>query len=77
MRSKTAQYEDNGMWLVWLLAAIIIISCAAVSWGLTCLLVWAICSCLGFPFDLLQATGIWLIIMLIEHIAGAFRKDTE
>lgn len=45
----------------------IVIGCL-ITWGLTCLVVWAICLCFGFHFSLLIATGIYFIFILIKAI---------
>lgn len=56
-----------GIILLWVL-------CTAISWLLSCGLVWLITLCFGLEFSWLVATGIWLAIYLIR---GAFKSTIK
>ena len=47
----------------------------AVSWAVVALFIWLICLCLALPFNLLWATGIWLVILLIKMLFGKARGE--
>lgn len=40
----------------------------AISWLVTCGIIYLICLCFGWGFNLLYATGIWFIICLLKNI---------
>ena len=37
-----------------------------VSWGMCCLMLWAISMCFDFSISLKQATGVWLAVIFIR-----------
>lgn len=41
-----------------------------VSWGMCCLMLWAISMCFDFSISLKQATGIWLAVIFIRMSFG-------
>ena len=44
----------------------------AVSWATTAGIIWLICLCFKWSFDLLISTGIWLIMFLVS---GCFKSS--
>ena len=40
----------------------------ALSWGFTSVTVWLITLCFGLEFNLLYATGVWLILLLLGNV---------
>ena len=54
--------------LVILLTALVI----ALSWGVSVGIIYLVCLCFSWSFDLLIATGIWLVLTLV----GSFFKST-
>lgn len=40
----------------------------ALSWIITCGLIWLICLCFHWTFNWLTATGIWLVILILKSI---------
>lgn len=62
--------EHDGIFAV-ILVIVLILAVGAMSWGITCGIVYLICKCFGWEwFTLLRATGIWLALGLISSIAG-------
>lgn len=47
-----------------------LIIAAAISWAITIGLVYLICLCFSWQFNLLVATGIWLVLILLKSIFG-------
>lgn len=54
--------------LVILLLALLL----ALSWGISVGIIYLVCLCFSWTFDLLIATGIWLVLTLV----GSFFKST-
>ena len=42
----------------------------AISWTITAGLVYLVCLCFSWQFNLLWATGIWLILCLVKAVFG-------
>ena len=62
--------EHEGITVI-ILFIILLLVFGAMSWGITCGIIFLICKCFGWEwFTLLRATGIWLILGLIGGIAG-------
>lgn len=55
-----------------LIKALAILLGLAVGWGIVVLMVWLICLCFGWEFTWAMATGVWLIVLLIE---GIFKQN--
>jgi hypothetical protein len=51
------------LWTILCVAAIY-----AISWIITCGLIWLVTLCFGWTFNWLIATGIWLLILLARFI---------
>lgn len=49
-----------------LLAILVYLAIAGISWILTCAIIKLITICFGWTFNLLWATGIWLILYLLK-----------
>ena len=47
---------------------IIILLLCAISWLITCGIIYLISLCFGFEFSWLIATGIWLVMVLIKSL---------
>ena len=47
---------------------LILLTIIGVSWALTCGVIKLICMCFGLVFTFKYATGIWLLLMLINGI---------
>ena len=61
-----------------LLLTIIILLCLALSWIITCGIIYCITICFGLSFSWGIATGIWLILLLIGkgiHITIGNKKE--
>ena len=59
--------------MAFLIGLLIILLCLALSWGITIGIIALICLCFGLTFSLPIATGIWLVLVLIQ----AFLKPTS
>lgn len=66
MISKLKEIGEVGLAAFVIIGIMILI--LAVSWGCTCLLVWLITLCFDIEFSLLMATGVWLVIILLQNI---------
>lgn len=53
-----------------LIVALLLIGLYALSWALTIGAIYLICLCFSWEFNLLIATGIWLIILILKGIVG-------
>ena len=47
---------------------IIFLLLCAISWSITCGVIYLISLCFGFEFSWLIATGIWLVMILIKSL---------
>lgn len=47
----------------------------ALSWGVTVGILYLVCMCFSWPFSLLTATGIWLIMELARSVIRAARSS--
>lgn len=54
--------------MAWLIAFLMIAAVWAVSWLVTCGIIWLITLCFGWTFTWPMATGIWLVMMLLRYI---------
>lgn len=54
--------------MAWFLAMLIIVAGYAVSWLVTCGIVYLITLCFGWTFTWSVATGIWLVTILMRTI---------
>nr|DAE60793.1 MAG TPA: hypothetical protein [Caudoviricetes sp.] len=64
--------SDFFCWLAAGLVYLLLVGLAlAITWAVVTFFVWLICLCFDLPFNLLYATGIWLVIVLIKIL---FRK---
>lgn len=43
---------------------------SAIAWAITVGLVYLVCLCFSWQFNLLWATGIWLILCLVKAVFG-------
>ena len=59
------------------LGILIIVAILALSWGFTVGIVALICLCFGWQFNLLIATGIWFVIILLRSIISAAKPDSK
>ena len=50
------------------LVIFVFILAIALSWGITSAIVWLITLCFGLEFNLLYATGIWLMLSLLSSV---------
>ena len=50
---------------------------AAISWAVTCGILWLIALCFGLAFSLKIATGIWLVMFLISTIFNKGSSSTK
>ena len=55
----------------YLLVALVTLLLIALSWATTAGIIWLICLCFKWSFDLLIATGIWLCLLLLS---GCFKR---
>lgn len=55
-----------------LLAILLTALVVALSWGLSVGIIYLVCLCFSWSFDLLIATGIWLVLTLV----GSFFRST-
>lgn len=62
---KEASEIASGL-IVGLIAALIFIACLALSWAICCGMMYLICLFLPFEFSIKNATGIWLILLLLK-----------
>lgn len=62
--------------VIGLTSAIAIIA-YALSWGITCFLIWLVTLCFGLDFSLIWATGIWLIIIILKGVCNTTVKITK
>lgn len=53
-----------------LIGLLILIALLAASWVVTSGVIWFICICFSLEFSLKIATGIWLILCLLQGIFG-------
>ncbi len=51
------------------------LACYLLSWSATAVIIKLICLCFGWSFDLLVATGIWLVLMLVHWVLSACKSD--
>ena len=49
----------------------------ALSWGITIGLLYLVCLCFSWQFDLLIATGIWLVLCLVKLIFPSKKGETK
>ena len=56
------------MKIIWFIIGVII--GLALSWAITIGLIYLICLCFSWQFNLLVATGIWLIMIILKSIFG-------
>ena len=56
------------MKIIWFIIGIII--ALALSWAITVGLIYLICLCFPWQFNLLVATGIWLIMIILKMVFG-------
>lgn len=61
--------------LTFILGLIVIALILAVSWAITIGTIWLICLCFSWEFNLLIATGVWLILMLLSSVFGGRSKS--
>lgn len=54
--------------MAWFWAMLIIVAVYAVSWLVTCGMVYLITMCFGWTFTWPIATGIWLVILVLKSI---------
>ena len=50
----------------YLIIALVTIKLLALSWATTAGILWLICLCFKWSFDILIATGVWLIMLLFS-----------
>lgn len=60
--------------MIILIAVAITAVCLALSWAVTCGIVYLITLCFGLPFSWPVATGIWLILILLRNFFGSDTK---
>lgn len=53
-----------------IIALFIFSAILAISWAMTCGIIYAIALCFSLPFTLPIATGIWLILLLLGLVFG-------
>jgi len=51
-----------------IITILILIAAFLISWGGTAALIWLICLCFGWKFNLLVTTGVWLCIVLARTL---------
>ena len=56
------------MKIIWFIIGVII--GLALSWAITVGLIYLICLCFSWQFNLLVATGIWLIMIILKSVFG-------
>lgn len=56
----------------YLIIALVTLLLLAVSWATTAGIIWLICLCFKWSFDLIIATGVWLILFLLS---GCFKSS--
>ena len=56
------------MKIIWFIIGVII--ALALSWAITAGLIYLICLCFSWQFNLLVATGIWLIMIILKSVFG-------
>ena len=61
--------------LAFILGLIVIALILAVSWAITIGVIWLICLCFSWEFNLLIATGVWLILVLLSSVFGGRSKS--
>lgn len=66
MKIKTAKRLGTAVGV--LLAVIVYLIVAAVSWIATCGIIKLITLCFGWTFSLVWATGIWLVLYLLKSM---------
>lgn len=54
--------------MAWLFAFLMIAAVYAVSWLVTCGIIYLITLCFSLEFTWLMATGVWLVILLLKGI---------
>lgn len=54
--------------MAWLLAFLMIVAVYAVSWLITCGIIYLITLCFSLEFTWLMATGVWLVILLLKGV---------
>ncbi len=60
-----------------IIGALIFVAILAISWGFTIGIIALICLCFGWQFNLLIATGVWLVIILLRGIISAAKSDSK
>ena len=60
-----------------IIGVLIFVAILAISWGFTIGIIALICLCFGWQFNLLIATGIWLVIILLRGIISAAKPDSK
>ena len=60
-----------------IIGALIFVAILAISWGFTIGIIALICLCFGWQFNLLIATGIWLVIILLRGIISVAKPDSK
>lgn len=60
-----------------IIGTLIFVAILAISWGFTIGIIALICLCFGCQFNLLIATGVWLVIILLRGIISAAKSDSK
>lgn len=64
MKPKTTKFWGTLLGVI--LAILVYLAISGISWILTCAIIKLITICFGWTFNLLWATGIWLILYLLK-----------
>ena len=56
----------------YLVIALVTLLLMVIGWATTAGIIWLICLCFGWSFDLLFATGVWLVLLLL---LGCFTRS--
>lgn len=51
----------------WLIVALMVIGLIAIEWLITVGIIYVICLCFSLKFSWWIATGVWLILCLLQH----------
>ncbi len=54
--------------MAWLVALLIVAAAYAISWLVTCGIIYLITLCFGWTFTWVTATGVWLVIIVLKSI---------
>ena len=63
--------------IVALVAIVIFLILGAISWLITCGLLYLITLCFSLEFSWLTATGVWLVMILLKSIFNTTNKNKE